>query len=72
LYDYKPTGKKSGVVKKGADVSYELQPEGLDISTVTFQHNPHTKTIYRNFIGAVAYKGTLSVQNYWLIIIKLF
>lgn len=58
LYSYQPTGKTSGHAKKN-QVTYELQPEGIDISSVSFNHsNYKNKTVYSNFVGSVMHKGS--------------
>jgi len=44
--------------KKDTATNYELQPEGLDITNMSFnQPNLKNKMRYNNFVGAVAHKG---------------
>jgi len=63
LYRYKLIGKNRGITKKCSGRIYELQPEGIDISSASFNHpNFKNKTVYKNFVGAVAHKGNFIIQ----------
>lgn len=49
---------KNRLSKVNNMIQFQLQPEGLDISSLCFHSaNANNKKIFKNFIGCVAHKG---------------